>query len=509
MTELRTRRSLVGYVIVGTLAVTIGAAGTFVVMRQRIARPIVTTGPAPTTPAAVPDGEGVYISPARQQMIGVRTAAVTSRDLTSTIRSTGTLAYDETGVTEVHTKIAGWIDKLFVDFVGKPVHKGQALFTIYSPELVSTQNEYLLARKAQGQLANSQFEETRQGAASLLAAARTRLSLWDISPAQIANLERTGEPQKTLTLYALGTGVVLERNAFSGQYVTPEMSLFKIADLSTIWAVGELFESDLAQVRIGQSVTIELSNAPGTRPLTGRITFVYPAVDPATRRVRIRVEIANRALTLKPDTFVTLTIQGAASRLLAIPGEALIDTGVKQYVILARENGYFGPQIVRVGTMVGDYYPVLEGLTEGDRVVTSAQFLVDSETNLQAAMQSMAEMPGMTSSGSPTTAPVALEIAVETRPAPPRPGENSLAVTVKDAQGQPVIDLTLVMNFFMAGMPSMNMPAMRAAVTLSHAGNGVYRGMVDVPTAGRWDMTVTVSRGGQRIGGKRLALVVR
>jgi RND family efflux transporter MFP subunit len=474
------------------------------------------------TPADGEEGEGgVYISPARQQLIGVRTATVGTRDVTTSVRATGTLAYDETRVTQIHTKIAGWIDQLFVDFVGKGVEKGQPLFTIYSPDLVATQNEYLLARNAQAQLAASRFEETRQGASSLLAAARKRLELWDVSEAQIADLERSGEPRKTLTVFAPSSGVVLERNAFSGQYLTPEIAAFKFADLSTIWAVGQVFESDLGQVRVGQPVSVELTNAVGAQPIAGRVSFIYPDIDPATRRVRFRAEIPNPGQVLKPDMFVTIVLQGSVSRTLAVPAEAVIDTGIKQYVIVSRGHGYFEPRLIRTDAPTESYYPVISGLAAGDQVVTSAQFLIDSETNLQAAMQAMADMPGMRSKSTPDAPrnagrdpaapapPTGLTIDVRMEPTPVRVGENTWEVALKDAQGQPVTDASVSVLFFMAAMPSMGMPAMRLTTPLPSNGTGAYRARVQVPLAGQWDVTVTATRGAYRLASKRLPVVVK
>jgi RND family efflux transporter MFP subunit len=469
------------------------------------------------------DGEGgVYVSPARQQLIGVRTTPVSARVLTSGVRATGTLAYDETRVAQVHTKIAGWIDQLFVDFVGKPVQKGQPLFTIYSPDLVATQQEYLLARRAQAQLGASQFEETRQSAASLLAAARKRLELWDVSPAEIADLERTGEPRKTLTVYAPANGIVLERNAFSGQYITPETSAFKLADLSTIWVIGQVFESDLSQVHLGDLVTVELTNAPGVRSIAGHVSFIYPDVDSATRRARFRAEIPNPGQTLKPDMFVTVSLQRSIANTLAVPAEAVIDTGVKQYVIVARGNGYFDPRIIQTGPAADAYYPVIGGLAMGEQVVTSAQFLIDSETNLQAAMQAMADLPGTKSTpvstgslhvghgtGNQSTSALAATIELKTDPSPVRVGDNTVEVVVKDPEGQLVSNASVSVLFFMAAMPSMSMPAMRLTTPLASNGNGVYRAIAQVPMAGQWQVTVSAMRGDQRVATKQFAAVVR
>jgi RND family efflux transporter MFP subunit len=422
-----------GYAIVAVIALLAGAGGMLAGVRFLGGR-VITSSPAAATgaqaattrPNSVPgmdvsaaggnqtvEVNAVYISPARQQLIGVRTAPVTHQVLDTTIRTVGTLAYDETRVTQIHTKIAGWVDTLYVDYVGKLVKRGQPLFTIYSPDLVSTQKEYLLALKARSQLGASQFEETRNGADSLVAAARDRLKLWDISDDQIAELERTGEPRKTLTLYSPFGGIVLERNAFAGQYISPEMSTFKIADLSTIWVLGQVFEYELRNIRIGQDAQIQFPYGQSTRTLNGRVTFIYPEIDPETRRAKVRIEFSNPGLEFKPQTYVTVTLKSTGGHQLAIPKEAVIDTGTKQYAILARPNGYFEPREIKIGPPVDEYYPVVSGLETGDSVVTSAQFLVDSETNLQAAMGAMSlTMPGMGGS----------EKGTETKSVPP-PGK--------------------------------------------------------------------------------------
>ena len=413
-------RGLAPFVAVAAVSLVLGAGGAWVGLRygasggaverstpQEAAAP--TGQPAASTEmpgmdmsgaAAGTSGKGVYISPARQQLIGVRTATVTRRPLDTTIRTVGTLAYDETRVTEIHPKIMGWVERVYVDYVGKRVSRGQPLFTIYSPELVSTQKEYLLALKARQQLGASQFAETRAGAESLVAAARERLTLWDITNAQIEELERTGQPRRTLTLYSPFNGVVLERNTFAGQYISPETSTFKIADLSTIWVLGQIFEYELPLVKLGETAEIQFPYGQSTRSLKGRITFVYPEVDPQTRRVKVRIEFRNAGFEFKPESYVTVLIRAGAGEQLAVPKEAVLDNGAKRYAIVALPNGYFEPREIEVGQPVDDFFPLIKGLAEGDPVVTSAQFLIDSETNLQAAMQAMSmSMPGMDMGG--------------------------------------------------------------------------------------------------------------
>lgn len=396
-------------ILVAAVSLAVGAAGSFLVMRSGGKRSVAVASAASahvSEPGAAgeqqqdhPPGT-VYISPSRQQLIGVRTARVEPRELESTIRTVGTLAYDETRVTAIHTKISGWVERVWVDYVGKEVRAGEPLFTVYSPELVSTQTEYLLARRSKEELGASPVEATRQAADALLRAARQRLELWDIAEEHIRELEESGEVQRTLMLHSPFNGVVLERNAYPGQYLTPEMAAFRIADLSRIWAFGQVYEYELARIRTGQAAEIEFPYGQAARSLAGRITFIYPEIDPQTRRVRIRAEFDNPGLQLKPETFVTVLIRAGGGRRLAVPKEAVIDTGVKRYAILAHPGGYFEPREIQVGEPFDDYYPLLGGVAEGDEIVVSAQFLVDSETNLQSAMQAMMGMPGMGPAGS-------------------------------------------------------------------------------------------------------------
>ncbi|MCC7240839.1 MAG: efflux RND transporter periplasmic adaptor subunit [Acidobacteria bacterium] len=342
----------------------------------------------------------VYISPARQQTIGVRTAIIGHQSLDRTIRTVGTIAYDETRVTEIHPKVSGWVEQVFVDYVGKSVRRGQPLLTIYSPDLVATQREYLLALRAQKQLGESQFAETRSGADSLLEATRDRLRLWDVTDEQVAALAQSGQVQRTLTVYSPFSGVILERSAFAGQYIGPETSTVKIADLSTVWVIAQVFEYEARVLTVGQSAQIEFPYGQSSRALSGRITFIYPDIDPQTRRARVRIEFKNPGLELKPETYVTVVVAVAGGHQLAVPKEAVIDTGASRYVLVALDDGYFEPRQVDVGEPVDAFYPVLKGVATGERVVTSAQFLIDSETNLQSAMQAMAmSMPGMDMGG--------------------------------------------------------------------------------------------------------------
>ncbi|HSF14454.1 MAG TPA: efflux RND transporter periplasmic adaptor subunit [Vicinamibacteria bacterium] len=419
----KTDSRAMSYATVAGISLALGIAGTMLVLRfQERAPSLSQAASAPLesshgqtgsehsggSHAEEASGRAVYVSPARQQLIGVRTAAIERRPLESSIRTVGTLAYDETRIAQVHPKIAGWVERVHVDYVGKLVRRDEPLLEIYSPELVSTQTEYLLALKARAELGASPVAATRSAAESLFAAARDRLRFWDVPEDEIETLERTREVRKTLTLRAPSVGIVLERNAFPGQYVAPETATFKIADLSRIWAFGAIFEYELPLVRVGQQAEIEFPYGATSRTLRGTITYIYPEIDVQTRRVKIRVELDNPGIELKPDSYVTFVIRVRGAERLVIPKEAVIDTGLIRYSILAHPDGYFEPREIDVGPPDDASYPVLHGLEEGDRVVVSAQFLIDSETNLQAAMQSMTGMHGMepmelTAEGTPAT----------------------------------------------------------------------------------------------------------
>jgi Cu(I)/Ag(I) efflux system membrane fusion protein len=373
-----------------------------------VAAPGAGTADMAGMPGMVHDGPGappgagsqaVYISPARQQLVGVRSAPVGRQKVEGTVRTVGMLSYDETRSAQIHTRVSGWVEQLYVDYVGKAVRRGEALFAVYSPDLATAQADYLVALHARHKIADNANADLRAGADALLQASRDRMRRWNVTDAQIDELEKAGTPTRTVAITSPFDGVVLEKEAFAGQYVTPEMTSFKLADLTAVWAVGQVFEYEAARLHIGDKVEVEFPYGQATRR-EAKIDFIYPEVDPQTRRVRFRVTLDNRDRKLKPDTYVNLIWHGESTDRLVIPKEAVIDTGPRKYTLLALADGYFEPRDVQVGPAVGDFYPVISGVAEGDRVVTSAQFLVDSETNLMAAMQAMSmSMPGMDMGG--------------------------------------------------------------------------------------------------------------
>jgi len=330
----------------------------------------------------------VRVSSEKQQLIGVRVGAVAQRQLTKTIRTVGKIDYNEQAITFVNTKIGGWIEKLFVDYTGILVSKGQPLLSIYSPELVSTQEEYLLALKAERELSGSPIPEISQGSVSLLEATRKRLSLWDINDNQIEQLEKSGRIQKTLTLFSPVSGFVIEKMAFAGKYITPGETLYKIADLSKVWVNAEVYEYEMPLIKIGQEAKITLSYYPG-EVFTGKAIYIYPYLDQTARTLKVRFELPNPNGKLKPEMYANVDIKIDRGKKLAIKEEAVLDTGKRQIVFVDKGDGYFEPREVRLGIKVENYYEVLSGLTEGEQVITSANFLIDSESKLKEAASAM------------------------------------------------------------------------------------------------------------------------
>ena len=330
----------------------------------------------------------VRLSQAKQQLIGVRTSVVQREKLFRTIRAVGQLTADETKLARVHLKVSGWIDQVYVDYIGKLVKKGEPLFTIYSPDLVSTEQEYLIARRGKQYFGNSSFPEVSQGADSLLRSARERLRLWDISDDQIKKLDETGEVTRTMTFYSPIDGFVLDRKAFPQTNVTPDMELYTMADLSTIWATAEIYEFEVPYVRVGQQAQMQLSYFPGKK-YSGRVTYIYPTVDPQTRTVKVRLEFRNKDFDLKPQMYSEVMLDIDYGNQVVVPQGAVLDSGERQTVFVALPDGYFEPREIKIGAKVDEKVIVLSGLKPGETIVASGNFLIDSESRLSSAMGGM------------------------------------------------------------------------------------------------------------------------
>jgi Cu(I)/Ag(I) efflux system membrane fusion protein len=457
--------------------------------------------------------EGINVSPEKQQLVGIRTAAAEVRPLVKKIRTVGIVTYDETRVAQVFSKVDGWVEKLFVNYTGKLVEKGQPLFTYYSPELVSTQEEYLLALDAKQTLGSSSIGEIRAGTDSLLESAHRRLALWDISEDQIGELQKSRRPKKSLTLFSPISGFVVKKDVFQGMKVMPDKELYTITDLSTVWVNADIYEYELAPIRVGQKAAISLSYFPG-RTFNGKVAWISPVLDEKTRTAKIRLEVPNREFILKPEMYANVEFEIDAGRKLAVPDEAVLDSGVRKVVFLDKGNGRFAPAEVKLGAKYDTFYEVRDGLSPGEKILASASFLLDSESRLNEAMGAMAGMPGMDMGDMQSHAPAAaaagekkagdLTINFETQPAKAKLGENVARLKIRDANGNPVSNASVNIAFAMS-MPGMA-PGQAAA---RHVKDGVYEAKVNLAMAGAWEITVSVQRPGQKSVQERFTVNAR
>jgi Cu(I)/Ag(I) efflux system membrane fusion protein len=333
----------------------------------------------------------VTIAPERLQTIGVKYEEVARRPLEKVIRTVGRVTPDERRLAKVTIKFHGWIETLHVSATGDHVRKGQVLFEIYSPDLVATQEEYLLALEGRRQLGESEFPEVARGSKDLLDATRHRFHLWDITEEHIRELEQTKQVMRTLPIHSPITGTVIKKQVLQGTHVEPGEELYTIADLSHVWILADIYEYELAFVKKGQQAAVTLSYEPGA-VLTGRVAFIYPTLDTKTRTAKVRFELDNPEEKLKPDMYANIELKVNLGSRLAIPREAVIESGQKQLVFLHHGGGRLEPRPIKTGATTGEWYEVLEGLREGDHIVTSANFLIDSESRLKAAVEGMGGM---------------------------------------------------------------------------------------------------------------------
>ena len=323
----------------------------------------------------------------RQQLAGVKFETAEWTDSTRSIRTVGTVTYDETRLARVHPRIEGWVERVFVNFTGDLVRKGQPLLTIYSPELLASQQELLLARRARDLMASNPLASAAEGGTALFDAARRRLELWDLSADQITRVLETGEPIRSVTLHSPATGYVLKRDVFPNQRISPDSELYTIVDLSRVWIMADVFESDIPQMKPGASARISFTS--GAAPLEARVAYVQPQVDPVTRTLKVRLEAANPGVRLKPDMFVNVELSVSGDKRLTVPSGAVLDTGTRQTVFIDLGNGYLEPRQVTAAERVDDRVVIASGLSGGERVVTAATFLIDSESQLKSAAAGM------------------------------------------------------------------------------------------------------------------------
>jgi len=472
--------------------------------------PDATAQPMPTKDRAAEDSAPnltpVQLSPQRLQAIGVKTAVVEMQALRDELRVPGNVDVNEQQLSYVQTRFPGWIRKVFANATYQYVRKGQVLFTIYSPDLVSTEQEYLLAKQNQNAFAHDMHGAASNEGDWLLQAAADRLRQFDIPQREIANLEQGGKVQHDIEIDSPVSGYITERNALPNQYVQADSKLYTIADLSTAWVYANVSQTDIGRLKPGNSATVTVDAYPGRR-FIGRIDQILPQVDPMTRTVRVRLVFSNPGVVLKPGMYVNVTVGVPLGRQLVVPSSAVLQAGTRQIAFIDHGQGYLEPRVIEVGPRVDDRVAVLKGLRLGERVVSSANFLVDSEAQLQAAMESFA--PPSSGAGAAAAMNVAapqIGIDLRTEPDPPRKGANTVRIKLTGADGKPVTGAEVSVTFFMAAMPAMGMAAMRDMATLADKGNGLYEAPVQLQTGGTWQVTVTVQRGGQTIATKQLSV---
>ncbi len=454
-----------------------------------------------TGPHLVP----VQLTPERMQSIGVQLGTVQYQQISSDIRATGTVEIDQRLISYVQARFPGYIRSVFANATYQYVRKGEPLFTIYSPDLVATQQEYLLARQNQTQLGASTVDGVASGAASLAAAAEQRLQQWQVPPAEIAKLKETGKPITNLAFDSPASGYITEYNALPNMYVEPSTRLYTLADLSRVWVNAEVFQTDVSQLKPGDNAQITVDAYPG-RNFVGRVEQILPQIDMATRTVRVRLTIANSGTKLKPGMFVNVALKTNLGRQLVIPASAVFQSGTRQVVFLNHGDGNLEPKEITVGPSAGDVLPVLSGLKAGQSVVTSANFLIDSESQLQAAAGAFNPPPPDASGSAGTSAKPQANVDLTTDPNPPQRGNNTLRVKVTDPAGAAVIGATVSVKFYMPAMQSMGMSAMDMTTKLNEKGNGMYEGNGKLDSGGTWLVTVTVEKNGQTIATKQLRL---
>jgi RND family efflux transporter MFP subunit len=471
--------------------------------QQEMSTSAVSPPPAAETPLSP-----IQLSPERLQSIGVKFGVVQRKDLKDTIRTTGTVAIDERRVSYVQTRISGHIEKVFADATYQYVRKGQPLFTIHSPELVAAEREYLLAKQNAQNLSQSTVPGVATGVASLVESSRERLAQWDIPQQEIARLETTGQVEETLEIHSPVSGYITERNALPNLMVQPDTRLYTVADLSTVWVLAQVFQNDLGRIKVGSSASLTVDSYPG-RAFRGRVDFIYPDVDMTTRTARARLVFSNSQLTLSPGMFVNVSVDVNLGKQLAIPVSGVLQSGTRQIVFVDRGSGYLEPREVQLGPQANDEYIVLKGLQAGERIVTSANFLIDSESQLQAAIGSYAAPPPGATTAEPKnslTTQSTIQIDFSTEPQTPHKGTNIYRVKLSATDGSPVTGAQVSVRSYMAGMPEMGMAAMNVVTPLSEKGNGIYEGKVTLESGGTWKITITALTSGAALATKRLSL---
>ncbi|HZC24642.1 MAG TPA: FixH family protein, partial [Candidatus Binatia bacterium] len=450
----------------------------------------------------------VQLSPQRLQAIGVTMATVEMQSISNELRVPGNVDVDERGLAYVQTRFPGWIQKVFANATYQHVRKGQPLFTIYSQELASTEQEYVLAKQSQQAFSTDGHGMAAKERDWLLEAAADRLRQFGVPASEVSRLEQTGTVQHDVTIDSPASGYVTEFNALPNQYAQAETKLYTISDLSSVWVNANVYQTDVGQLRPETPATVTVDAYPG-RNFRGRIEQILPQVDPTTRTVRVRFVFSNPGIALKPGMFVNVTMNIPLGRQLVIPASAALEAGTREIAFVDHGNGYLEPREIEIGPRLDDHVVVTGGLHEGDRIVSSANFLVDSEAQLQAAIGSFAPAPpGAGQAASMNMSSQEVTVDLSTSPSPPRKGSDALRVKLAGTDGKPITGAQVDVTFYMPAMPAMGMAAVKKTSTLTDKGNGTYGASLELPTGGSYQVTITALRNGRTIASRQLAVNV-
>lgn len=478
--------------------------------------PVVARGPveasaANAQSAAAPNTEPqlgpIQISPQRLQQIGVTTAVAQMKTVNDKLSIPGNVDIDEQSLSYVQTRFAGWIQNVFADATYQYVKKGQKLFTIYSPDLVSTEQEYLLAKQNQKTLAPNSHGMAAQEGGWLLDAAAQRLQQFGVPAPEISALEQSGKVEREIAVESPSSGFIIERNALPNAYVQPDSKLYTIADLSTVWVYANVFQEAIGRLRPGDPAQVTVDAYPG-REFNGHVDQILPQVDPTTRTVRVRLIFRNPGVVLKPGMYVNVDINLPLGKQLVIPTSAVLQSGSRAIAFIDHGEGNLEPREIQIGPQIGDSTVVLKGLQPGDHIVSSANFLVDSEAQLQAALGSFNPPQQNANSVKQPAKAEQIKIEMTTDPSTPQKGRSTVRINLTGADGRPVDGVQVSAIFFMPAMPEMGMAAEHASAALTAKGSGIYEGPVELDSGGTWQVTITVQRAGITIASQKLTVHV-
>jgi Cu(I)/Ag(I) efflux system membrane fusion protein/cobalt-zinc-cadmium efflux system membrane fusion protein len=457
------------------------------------------TAPVSDTPLAP-----IQLTPQRMQSIGVKLGTAQVKQVESELRVTGTVEADERRISYVQTRFPGWLRNVYADSTYQYVRKGQALFTIYSPDLVTTEQEYLLARKNSESLKASTVSGVATGAETLLTAARERLAQWEVPASEIEKLDKTGKAITDLTFNSPVSGYVTERNALPNMYVQPETRLYTVVDLSAVWVNAQIFQTDLGKIKPGDPAAVTVDAYPG-KTFRGRVDYILPQIDMNTRTAKVRLVFPNPGLKLTPGMYVNVVMKQPLGRQLVVPASAVFHSGTRQVVFVNHGEGQFEPRDVQTGLQIGEQVVIAKGVKAGESIVTSANFLIDSESQLQAAAGAYVPPPPG-AGGAASMNAAAVNVSFTSEPSPPQKGSNIFQVRLTDANGTPISSAQVTATFFMPAMPAMGMSALRVPVNCADKGAGLYEGSAELGSGGTWQVTITAQQNGRTIVSKQLTV---